>query len=924
MQGFPGGTFQPNSSVTRAQFAAMVDAALGLSPYDPAQPTFSDVPPSYWGYVPIETAARAGIVHGVGGGRFDPGALISRQDMTIMLVNAMHLASVAQDLATSPLPFRDASAVAPWAAGAVATASSLHLVNGLPGGDFQPLGDATRAQAAQVVYNLLQLPSSSVTALAASVARSIVIETPTPALAVGQTEQVTATVYDGQGQPLPVQPAWSATGGSISSRGVFTGTQPGPAVLVASISGPNRQVRAQAVVRVVGPPAALAFPTSQLPPATAGTQVTVAVDVYDQGGDLVTGDAGRSINLEVTDPQGNSTLLTATDQGGVAAFSLRETKAGIYTLDASTPGLQAPAAAIQLTVQPGPPAKLRLSASSTSLSAAGQTAQVSATLTDAYGNPLSTSFPVAVSASATTYGTLTLPSTDQGPGNVATFTAGSQPGSTTLTVTDSQGNIPAAAVTVENQAQAAPQAPSPAALAFSQTSFGSTAAGGTLNVTVQVVSGSGTVMTSDSGRQISLTVTTPDYHDHTFTTTDQNGMATFTVGGQLAGSYRVRVASSGLTSPTPASFQVVPGPPVGLQLFSEPSVLVVPGQETQLAAAVVDAYGNPTSLSTPVQLAAGTKAYGTFTQSAQSIQGGTTVLGTFKANGQSGSTTFTLTAPGTPYGPVSLTIQTYSSSAQLVSGKGMWLMYQDWQNITDSQILATAQADHITHLYLEVATSTDGFYGQAALSDLLPKAHADHIALIAWIYATLDNPAADAQLATQVANYTAPSGDKVDGLAIDMEQTLSPSAITAFAQQVRGSVGNNYLLAAVVYPPQSDPGQTYASMYAACAQSFSVIAPMDYWHNTPTSFTAQQAADYVTQSLTMLRQLSGNPNVPISVIGQAYDMFASGGTGEYNPTGAEEQAAMQAARSGGAIGYSMYRWGTANQAEWQVFQDFNW
>jgi hypothetical protein len=153
-----------------------------------------------------------------------------------------------------------------------------------------------------------------------------------------------------------------------------------------------------------------------------------------------------------------------------------------------------------------------------------------------------------------------------------------------------------------------------------------------------------------------------------------------------------------------------------------------------------------------------------------------------------------------------------------------------------------------------------------------------------------------------------------------MEENLDPANITSFVTPTRQALGQNYLLVAVVYPPQSNPGQTYASMYRATA-AFTVLAPMDYWHNTTGTFTAAQAGQYVTHSLQMLPALTGDPALPVEVVGQAYNMFDSG---NYAPSGAEEQAAMAAAKSGGAYAYSMYRWGTANPAEWQAFANFNW
>jgi len=731
VHGFPDGSFKPGNPVTRAQFAALLDAALNLAPASPPTPTFRDVPRSYWGYGVVETAVAAGIIHGTGAGIFGPDRPVTRQDMAVMLANALHLTAVTRDLAAAGTSFADNKAIASYAVGSVSAANRLQLIKGLPDGRFQPAADTTRAQAAQVVYGLMNLPPRNVAALAAGFAQKIVITAPSSPLDPGQTVTLTAAVYDGQGRLLPVQPTWSASGGTITPSGVLTATLPGqPVIVTAGLNSASGLVQTSATVLVA---------------------------------------SASSLN-PVTGPPG--------------------------------------------TVAPGPAAA---------------------------------ALSVAV--------------------------------------------------------------PSPAAIT----------AGGTVTVSVQVLDGQGNPFPADQGRAITLTVTSPSYHNGTYAATDTGGTAVFTVSGTLAGTYTLQATASGLTSSTPVTFQVNPGPPDHLQLAASPSTLVVPGRPVQITAAVVDAYGNVTTAASPAAVTLSTGGYGTFAPAATNIAGNT-VVGTFTANGRTGSTTLRLTTPGTAYPPATLTLSSLASPAALVAGKGMWLLYDDWRNIPDAQIIATAQADHVTHLYLEVAATATGFYGQPGLVDLLPQVHAAHIALVAWIYTSLGDPVQDAALAAQVAGFRTPGGDGVDGLAADLEENLDPGNISSFAASARQALGQNYLLAAVVYPPQSNPGKTYAAMYRATA-AFTVLAPMDYWHNTPTTFTAAQAGQYVAQSLQMLPGLTGGANLPVEVVGQAYNMFTSG---NYAPSGDEETAAMAAARAGGAIGYSMYRWGTATPAEWQAFANYDW
>jgi hypothetical protein len=141
--GFPDGTYRPQAPVTRAQLAKMLVLALGLPTASILD--FADVAPQAW-YAPyVAAAVQAGIVRGVGGGRFDPDASVTREQMALMLARAVKLSG------TGAAPFTDSGAVDPWAAPGVEAAAAAGYMGGFPDGSFQPLAPATRAQAAKVL-----------------------------------------------------------------------------------------------------------------------------------------------------------------------------------------------------------------------------------------------------------------------------------------------------------------------------------------------------------------------------------------------------------------------------------------------------------------------------------------------------------------------------------------------------------------------------------------------------------------------------------------------------------------------------------------------------------------------------------------------------------------------------------------------------
>jgi hypothetical protein len=150
-------SFIPDGMVTRAEFAALLIRALGLE-YQPVEGMFRDVGKDQWYAQTVETAARAGIVSGLGGGLFDPEGEITREQMTVMLVNALMTSSEAilPVVSDKELPFQDQAQISLWALDSVRIAYEWGIINGVAERAFAPQEHAQRAQAASILFRLLQ------------------------------------------------------------------------------------------------------------------------------------------------------------------------------------------------------------------------------------------------------------------------------------------------------------------------------------------------------------------------------------------------------------------------------------------------------------------------------------------------------------------------------------------------------------------------------------------------------------------------------------------------------------------------------------------------------------------------------------------------------------------------------------------------
>ncbi len=261
-----------------------------------------------------------------------------------------------------------------------------------------------------------------------------------------------------------------------------------------------------------------------------------------------------------------------------------------------------------------------------------------------------------------------------------------------------------------------------------------------------------------------------------------------------------------------------------------------------------------------------------------------------------------------------------------VAGKGMWFTNYLTRHADLTKLMADAKAAGVTHIYAEVAISQYGFYAPLSLNRLLPAAHAQGIALIAWVYPTLTNVAADVRMTQQVASYRTPSGDHADGIATDVEEVTDSASVYAYGQLLRGLLGPDTLLVDAALHPLTHAGYPYA----AVAASWNVLAPMNYWHShSSRSYGPQDVTSFVTTSVVTIRaamQAGGVAHpIPIEELGQMYDMFSSDGAGvAHNPSGAEITADLRVAKSLGCIGASYFEWQTATQSQWAALSSFQW
>ncbi|GGF87499.1 hypothetical protein GCM10010912_35970 [Paenibacillus albidus] len=155
-----GTTFIPEQKITRAEFAVMISRGLGLQGDREMAQRFRDVQPSTQVGDYIGAAAKAGIITGNTDATFRPNDNITREQMAIMIIRAMeytnHPITLSGTPATALNAFKDKAKIQNLSAEFVAKAVQAGIILGMTPTEFQPQGNATRAQGAVMLQRMLK------------------------------------------------------------------------------------------------------------------------------------------------------------------------------------------------------------------------------------------------------------------------------------------------------------------------------------------------------------------------------------------------------------------------------------------------------------------------------------------------------------------------------------------------------------------------------------------------------------------------------------------------------------------------------------------------------------------------------------------------------------------------------------------------
>ena len=155
LSGVGNGKFEPDRAVTREEFVKIVLTAFDV-PEEETSGTFADVEEGAWYYEYVMNALAGGLVNGVDYENFGVGQSITRQQLCTIVYRAMNLMDIYLTPERTEVPFEDFDSVSPYAKEAVEALYKAGVINGVSETEFDAEGEATRAMAAKIVYEILE------------------------------------------------------------------------------------------------------------------------------------------------------------------------------------------------------------------------------------------------------------------------------------------------------------------------------------------------------------------------------------------------------------------------------------------------------------------------------------------------------------------------------------------------------------------------------------------------------------------------------------------------------------------------------------------------------------------------------------------------------------------------------------------------
>ncbi len=148
INGYPDGTFKPNTALTRVDAAILLARALELDTENVPDVAFKDVPKTHKFYKEIAAVAGQKIMNGKAEGIFDPSAPLTRAEMAVILHRAFALKGSAK------ITFSDVNS-GTFGYDSISVLLANQITEGFPDNTFRPKESVNRFQFVLFLYRIM-------------------------------------------------------------------------------------------------------------------------------------------------------------------------------------------------------------------------------------------------------------------------------------------------------------------------------------------------------------------------------------------------------------------------------------------------------------------------------------------------------------------------------------------------------------------------------------------------------------------------------------------------------------------------------------------------------------------------------------------------------------------------------------------------
>lgn len=257
------------------------------------------------------------------------------------------------------------------------------------------------------------------------------------------------------------------------------------------------------------------------------------------------------------------------------------------------------------------------------------------------------------------------------------------------------------------------------------------------------------------------------------------------------------------------------------------------------------------------------------------------------------------------------------------AGLGSWIdIFDDAAWANPEAAVRQMERKGVEILFLQSGSSRPGpaVHRPARTARFLRAAHERDIAVVAWYLAPYIDRAYETRRAVGAIQFETWDGESFDGFALDVETAdgSPPAAVRnrrlrAMSERLRDVAGPLYPLGAIIPSPAGlamPHGRAWWPdfPYRELNRLYDAFLPMGYY--TYHSTTAAGAYRDTRRNIRLLRRETGDPGVPIHLIG---------GAAAYS-NAAEGRAFARAANDHGVLGASMYDQMTMGAEDWRALR----